>query len=90
MVYSDPSTGKHIGIICDLCSTIFKDKFEYFNAKFDLVRVDNELKKTGPVDIDRRCLDLDVCTECMDRMKKQVIQHEEQRRNKPKWTSSSR
>src|SRR3990172_5477406 len=61
------------GIVCDLCNIIYTDKFEYYSTKFDLVEVDRSMGKVGPKHVDRRYLDLDICTVCMDKVKKQVM-----------------
>jgi hypothetical protein len=72
VVHVDQISKKQTGIICDLCNSTYIDKFEYYNAKLDLVEVDRQIGKTGIKHIDRRWLDLDVCTKCMNELLERV------------------
>jgi len=76
------------GIICDLCSKVYTNKFRYYSAKFDLVEVDKAIGKSGIVQVDRRAMDLDVCEECMNKIKEQVlklIKSREDGKGEEKW-----
>lgn len=76
------------GIICDLCGKVCINKFRYYSAKFDLVEVDKAIGKSGIVQVDRRAMDLDVCEECMNKMKEQVlklIKSREDGKGEEKW-----
>jgi hypothetical protein len=81
---------KNDGINCDLCNITFVNKFEYYNAKFDLVVVDKDKCKSGIVNIDRRYLDLDICPKCMEQIidkVKVVISDREGKKKDEKWTA---
>lgn len=77
------------GIICDICGSISTKNFKYYSATFDMVEVDCTIKKSGPLNIDRRFLDLDVCVKCMDEIISKVKLGIEKRENKPSWSSGS-
>ena len=73
MVYNDPNTKKAIGVLCDICGKLYKNNFQYYSVKMDLIAVDSEKQQTGPVNIDKRNLDLDLCVDCVEDLKKRVI-----------------
>jgi hypothetical protein len=82
---------KTIGIFCDYCGKIVKSKFHYYSAKFDMVEVDTTIGKIAIVEVDRRCLDLDLCVECMEDVKKRVMSVINKREGRDKnggWTTS--
>lgn len=89
VAYADPQTKKHVGITCDLCGSVYRDKFIYYSAKIDMIEVDSSIQKTGVINIDRRFLDLDYCSACFEKIKQQVLSA------KPKegddsWTTSTK
>jgi hypothetical protein len=77
------------GIICDLCGKVFIDKFKYYSAKFDLVESDRSIAKVGPVRVDRRFLDLDLCLDCMEEIKKKVLINIHKRDGGGTWTTKA-
>lgn len=87
VAHVDQKAGKITGVICDLCNTTLIDKFAYFSAKFDYVEVDRAIGKSGIVKHDKRALDLDVCQECLDKMKAQVIHNINLRQGQGVWTT---
>jgi hypothetical protein len=78
-----------IGIICDYCGKVNKSKFLYYSAKFDLVEVDTTIGKVASVDVDRRCLDLDLCLDCMEEVKRRVLSIINKREGKGDWSTST-
>lgn len=90
VAHVDQNTKTINGIICDICNTTFIDKFEYYSAKFDLVDVDRNVGKTGIKEVDRRCLDLDFCKGCMDKLKEKVIENIRKREQSGSWSSGSK
>ncbi len=87
-IYTDQNKLK-IGIYCDFCGTVHKDKFEYYSGKIDLVQVDRGMSKTGVVAVDRRYLDIDICLQCMEKLKKQMIEVINRREKGGTWTTST-
>jgi len=79
MVAHVNSNKKCVGICCDLCNTVFTDKFIYYSVKFDKVGVDTGKSQTGPVEVDKKFLDLDVCQSCYENIRKNVISKIEER-----------
>ena len=80
------------GISCDLCGTEYRNKFEYYSAKIDKAVVDRDLSKTGVVDVDRRHMDLDICTSCWNKIVetvKQVIEKREVQKSKDERNKAS-
>lgn len=88
VAHVDQKAGKITGVICDLCNKSLIDKFSYFSAKFDFVEVDRAIGKSGIVKHDKRALDLDVCPECLEKLKSQVIHNINQRQNQGVWTTT--
>jgi len=93
MVLTDPVSKKDVGIYCDLCGKPYRDKFKYYSAKLDLVEVDSELKKVGVLNVDRRCLDIDICVSCFDNMKSRMMKviknRESPGKGKDVWTAAT-
>ena len=79
------------GIYCDLCGSLHVNKFCYYSAKFHKIEVDCDAYKSVVVqgksmkyikDVVLRDLDLDICENCMDKMKDTVLKHIEIRERK--------
>jgi hypothetical protein len=71
---------------------VFTDKFTYYSVKFDKVGVDIGKGQTGPVEVDKRFLDLDVCQSCYESIKKIVLSKIEEREKKKgggQWTAKT-
>jgi len=52
------------GILCDWCGASMKRKFIYYSCEFAKVYVDADKKQTGPADVDKKYLNLDICEKC--------------------------
>jgi hypothetical protein len=87
VAHLDQKLGKVNGVICDLCSTPLIDKFSYYSVKFDYVEVDREQAKSGVVKHDKRTLDLDICPDCTEKLKQQVITNINKRQQTGVWSS---
>jgi len=86
------NNNKCTGICCDLCNMVFTDKFTYYSVKFDKVGVDIGKGQTGPVEVDKRFLDLDVCQSCYESITKTVLSKIEEREKKKgggQWTAKT-
>ena len=88
------NNNKCTGICCDLCNTVVVDKFTYYSVKFDKVGVDVGKGQTGPVEVEKRHLDLDVCQNCYDNIRKVVLSKIEEREKSKKqgggkWTTKA-
>ena len=89
--------GKNVGICCDLCSSSVRDKFIYYSGKIDMVEVDSAIQKVGVVSIDRRFLDIDICTICFEQLKARMLSVIKNRESKGKeakkeggqWTTTT-
>jgi hypothetical protein len=88
-IYTDPQNKLKVGIYCDLCGTVSKDKFEYYSGKIDFVQVDRAASQTGIVGVDRRFLDIDLCILCMEKLKKQMLEVINRREKSGTWTSNA-
>jgi len=60
------------GIFCDWCGDVSRKKFTYFSCEFTKVFVDADVKETGPADIDKKHLNLDICMSCYGEIEKKV------------------
>lgn len=57
-------TSDRLGIGCDLCGTVVKKKFVYYNlVHIHRIRVDTRVKD-GLESVDKRILDIDMCDNC--------------------------
>jgi hypothetical protein len=81
--------GKNVGIYCDLCGKLFQDKFIYYSGKIDYVAVDRSAGMANIVSVDRRFLDMDICTDCMEKLKKQMLEIINRRDKSGAWTTST-
>lgn len=61
------------GIACDLCGKKYQHKFSYFSAEFTKISADAEKKITGPVDVDKKYLNLDICMGCYEILAQKVV-----------------
>jgi hypothetical protein len=61
------------GIWCDLCGKEYRRKFVYYSAEFTKIMADAEKKQTGPCDVDRKYLNLDICVECYEKIAQEVL-----------------
>jgi hypothetical protein len=71
------------GIVCDKCGKEFKRKFVYYSAEFTKVGVDADVKKAGPVDVDKKYLNLDICEGCYEGLKEACLAVIKSREKKP-------
>jgi hypothetical protein len=62
------------GIGCDLCGREYKHKFSYYSAEFTKISADAEKKMTGPTEVDKKYLNLDICQICYDGFAKKVVE----------------
>jgi hypothetical protein len=82
------------GIFCDYCGAKNEGQFSYYSCVVDKLEVDvSRIEEgLGPyTDHDKRHLDIDFCSICMDKIKadmKQIIKDREKKRVKDKKNNS--
>jgi len=69
-------------ILCDLCNRKLVDEFTYYSINFDKVKVISKLSK---MDVDKQCLNLDICQICYTEMSDKVLNVIKKRSNKVSW-----
>lgn len=89
VTYVDTVTKKNTGIICDLCGKISTRKFIYFSGRFDLVDVDCDRAATNTSQVDKRNLDLDACGDCVDALKKKMMEQISKRQSQGAWSTNT-
>jgi hypothetical protein len=62
------------GIACDLCGREYKRKFSYYSAEFTKISADAEKKVTGPTEVDKKHLNLDICEICYNSLAQKVVE----------------
>lgn len=79
---------KVTGIICDLCGIACTDKFEYYSGRFDLVEVDRSLSKSAIKQVDKRFLDIDLCSVCFTDLQRRMLEVINKRENSS-WSTKT-
>jgi hypothetical protein len=62
-------TSDRQGLLCDKCGKELRRKFVYYSVEFTKVGVDADVKQVGPVDVDKKYLNLDICEGCYEDLK---------------------
>jgi hypothetical protein len=83
---------KHLGaaknnaIKCDLCPTYMNGVFNYSRALLAKVEVDSEQKEEGPLSVEHKHMDFNICGKCKSQLDTRINKTKGSMKEKGDWS----